>query len=65
MTSKELKRLLESEGCTFAPGKGGHLRVMRGKNLSVLPMHGSNHELGKGLVQKIRKQLGLKALSQS
>jgi hypothetical protein len=28
--------------------------------MSVLPMHGLDKELGKGLVQKIRKDLGLK-----
>ena len=31
-----------------------------GDRFSVLPMHGSNQELGKGLVESIKKQLGLK-----
>lgn len=45
-------------GATFAPGKGGHLKVyLRGKQ-SVLPMHSS--ELKTGLVEGIKKQLGLK-----
>jgi len=59
MTSKEFKKWLSSQGCTFKPGKGGHLRVFRGERFSVLPMHGSDKELGKGLVEDIKKQLGL------
>ncbi len=60
MTSKEFKKWLTKQGCTFKPGKGGHLRVFLGDRISVLPMHGSNQELGKGLVEAIKKQLGLK-----
>ena len=60
MTSKEFKKWLSSQGCTFKPGKGGHLRVFCGERFSVLPMHGSDKELGKGLVEDIKKQLGLK-----
>jgi len=60
MTSKEFKKWLSSQGCTFKPGKGGHLRVFRGERFSVLPMHGSDKELGKGLFEDIKKQLGLK-----
>jgi mRNA interferase HicA len=47
-------------GCTFEPGKGGHLHVRLNKATSVLPMHGSNKELGKGLENRIKKDLGLK-----
>jgi len=60
MTSAELKKWLASQGCKFAPGKGGHLKVWRGEKRSVLPMHGSGKELGRGLVEKIKKELGLK-----
>ena len=60
MTSRELKRWLAQQGCTFESGKGGHLIVRRGALWSVLPMHGSSQDLGKGLVEKIKKQLGLK-----
>ncbi|MGE0363057.1 MAG: type II toxin-antitoxin system HicA family toxin [Vicinamibacterales bacterium] len=59
MTSQELKRWLAAQGCTFAPGKGGHLKVRRGDRFSVLPMHGKGKELGTGLVQRIKKDLGL------
>jgi len=38
----------------------GHLKVRRGRLSSVLPMHGKSQELGTGLVNAIKKQLGLK-----
>jgi mRNA interferase HicA len=62
MNSAELKKILASKGCTFENHKGGsgHLTVRRGDHLSQLPMHGGRKELGKGLVHKILKQLGLK-----
>ncbi len=61
MTSAELKRWLEKQGCTFKTLKSGHLLVFRSESYtSALPMHGKQHELSKGLVQKIKKDLGLK-----
>jgi mRNA interferase HicA len=60
MTSAELKRWLERQGATFEPGRGGHLIVRLGGRRSVLPMHGKGKELGAGLVNAIKKQLGLK-----
>jgi mRNA interferase HicA len=62
MNSHELKRLLSDQGCTFETHKGGsgHVTVRRGDRKSQLPMHGSRKELGKGLVNKILKDLGLK-----
>jgi mRNA interferase HicA len=60
MTSTEFKRWLEKCGCTFEPGKGGHLKVRLGNRFSVLPMHGSKKEIGKGLAEKIKKDLGLR-----
>ena len=59
LTSSEFKRWLCEQGCTFEPGKGSHLKVRLGERSSVLPMHGKR-ELGKGLVNAIKKQLGLK-----
>jgi mRNA interferase HicA len=59
VTSNQLKRWLRKQGCTFEPGKGGHLIVRRGARMSVLPMHGSSKELGTGLVNKIKKDLQL------
>jgi mRNA interferase HicA len=60
VTSQEFKRWLQRQGCTFEPGHGGHLTVRRGQRLSTLPMHGKQKELGTGLVNRIRKDLGLK-----
>jgi mRNA interferase HicA len=60
MTSAEFKRWLEKQGCTFEPGRGGHLTVRYESQRSTLPMHGKNKELGTGLVNAIKKQLGLK-----
>ena len=60
MTSTEFKRWLAKQGCTFEPGKGGHLIVRRGERMSVLPMHGGGKDPGTGLVNAIKRQLGLK-----
>lgn len=61
MNARELKRWLAARGCTFVSHKGGsgHLTVQRGERRSQLPMHGKNKELGTGLVNKIKKDLGL------
>lgn len=60
MTSAELKRWLEKQGCSFAPAKGGHLLVRLGDKKTVIPIHGKNHDLPKGTVNGIKKALGLK-----
>jgi mRNA interferase HicA len=60
MTSAEFKRWLSKRGCTFEPGKGGHMRVLLGSRRATLPMHGKHKELGKGVVEKIKRDLGLK-----
>jgi mRNA interferase HicA len=62
MNSKELKKYLAGLGASFEayPGGSGHVKVRLGDKSSVLPMHGSRKELGKGLVEKIKKDLGLK-----
>jgi len=59
VTSQEFKRWLAKQGCTFEPGRGGHLTVRYGDKVSSLPMHGKGRELGTGLVNAIKKQLGL------
>ena len=61
MNAQELRRWLKKRGATFETHKkgSGHLTVrLKGKS-TQLPMHGSRKELGKGLVQKIKKDLGL------
>jgi len=60
MNSAQFKRWLEKKGCSFEPGKGGHLKVRLGEKTSVLPMHGAGKEIGKGLEYRIKKDLGLK-----
>jgi mRNA interferase HicA len=60
MTAAEFKRWLEKAGCSFESGKGGHLKVRLGRKFTVLPMHGSAKEIGKGLENRIKKDLGLK-----
>ena len=60
VTSAQLKKWLERQGRLFFGMKSGHLRVTRFGRVSYVPMHGSNRELGKGLVEKIKKDLGLK-----
>jgi mRNA interferase HicA len=60
VTASEFKRWLKKQGCTFDPGRGGHLTVRLGQKISTLPMHGNEKELKKGTVEGIKKDLGLK-----
>ena len=62
VNAQELKRWLARRGCTFETHRGGsgHLTVRLGDRTSQLPMHGGSRELGKSLVAKIRRDLGLK-----
>ena len=62
MNASELRRYLKKQGCAFETHKGGsgHLTIRRGSRTSQLPTHGSRKELGKRLVKKILKDLGLK-----
>lgn len=60
MNSAQFKRWLEHQGCTFESAKGGHLKVRRGDRTAMLPMHGGTKQFGNGLVNAIKKQLGLK-----
>ncbi|HEY1432808.1 MAG TPA: type II toxin-antitoxin system HicA family toxin [Stellaceae bacterium] len=61
MTAREFRRWLAKQGCAFKSHKGGsgHLTVFRGERRSQLPMHGGRKELGTGLINKIKKDLGL------
>jgi mRNA interferase HicA len=58
MNSNEFKRWLAKQGVTFSPAKGSHIKLHFSGLQSVLPMHAS--ELKTGLVEGIKKQLGLK-----
>lgn len=59
MTPKQFKRWLGRQGCTFEPGKGGHLTVRRGDRVASLPMHGKR-DMPTGTMEGIKKALGLK-----
>jgi mRNA interferase HicA len=59
MTSAELKRWLEKQGCTFGTQTGSHLKVYRGDRQTVLPMH-AKKEIKAGTLNGIKKALGLK-----
>jgi mRNA interferase HicA len=56
--SSEFKRWLATQGATFSPGKGSHLKVELNGKISYLPMH--HKDLKKGTLEGIKKQLGLK-----
>ena len=58
MKSSEFKRWLAAQGVTFTPAKGSHLKAELNGKSSFLPMH--SKDLGTGLVETIKKQLGLK-----
>jgi len=61
MNANQFRRWLTTHhGCTFETKRGtGHQIVRRGKRKSVLPIHGGRHQLGKGLVAKILRDLGI------
>ena len=59
VTSQEFKRWLQRQGCAFEAGRGGHVVVRLGDKVTDLPMHGKQKELGTGLVNAIKKHLGL------
>ena len=62
MNAQELRRYLAARGCSFETHRGGsgHVTVRRGGRKSQIPMHGARKELGKGLVNKIMKDLDLR-----
>jgi mRNA interferase HicA len=62
VNSSEFRRWLAAQGCTFESKRSGsgHLIVRRGKRKSELPVHGGRKELGVGLINKIKRDLGLK-----
>lgn len=59
MKYSEFRRWLERQGAKIVPGRGSHHKVSLNGRMSILPDHGSK-EMGKGLMEKIKKDLGLK-----
>jgi len=58
VTANQLKRWLEERGCSFEEG-AKHTKVIYRGRFTFLPRHGSR-ELKTGLVEGIKKRLGLK-----
>ena len=61
MNARQLRAWRRRQGCTFETKRGtGHIIVRRGDMMTVLPVHGGNKQMGKGLIVKIMRQLGLR-----
>jgi mRNA interferase HicA len=61
MSYSEFRRWLSKKGATFQSNKSGgsHFQVTLNGKTTVFPDHGAK-EIGKGLVERIKKDLGLK-----
>ncbi|RFP18247.1 type II toxin-antitoxin system HicA family toxin [Duganella sp. BJB475] len=59
MKYSEFRRWLARQGAVFTPAKGSHHRVTLNGKSTIFPDHGTK-EIGTGLVEKIKKDLGLK-----
>lgn len=57
MKPKELLQLLLNDGWVKAKGKGGHQKLRKGKQTTVIPMH--NKDIPIGTLREIMKQTGL------
>jgi len=58
MYAKELIKLLEKNGWYKVSQSGSHLKMKKGNQTEIIPIH--NKELGKGLVSKIVKRTNIK-----
>lgn len=59
MKYSEFRKWLREQGVDFKPGKGSHFRLTLNGKISTFSDHGCK-EIGTGLVEQIKKQLGLK-----
>lgn len=59
MKYSEFRKWLKDRGVEFKAAKGSHFKVTLHGKQTIFPDHGSK-EIGKGLVEKIKKDLGLK-----
>ncbi|SIO52516.1 type II toxin-antitoxin system HicA family toxin [Paraburkholderia phenazinium] len=59
MSYSEFRRWLKKLGAEFEPAKGSHFRVTLNGKTTIFPDHGKK-EIGTGLVEQIKKQLGIK-----
>jgi mRNA interferase HicA len=58
VNAAQFRRWLARQGCTFEEGKR-HTIVLRGDRFSALPRHAGRKQLGTGLMESIKKDLGL------
>lgn len=59
MNSDQFRRYLVKQGCTVEHGSRHDLVRLNGK-VAALPRHGGSKQLGTGLMNAIKKDLGLK-----
>jgi mRNA interferase HicA len=59
MKYSESRKWLKDNGATFKKAKGSHFKVYLNGRQTIFPDHGAK-EIGKGLVEKIKKDLDLK-----
>ena len=59
MKYSEFRKWLTQQGAVLKSAKGSHFKVYLGGRQTIFPDHGAK-EIGQGLVQKIKKDLGLK-----
>jgi len=59
MTGRELVRLLEKDGWVLDRIKGSHHIMIKDNKTLLVPVH-SSKDLGKGLLNKLLKEGGLK-----
>lgn len=59
MKYSEFRRWLERQGVQFAPGRGSHHKITLNGRRSTFPDHGAK-EISKGLIERIKKDLGLR-----
>lgn len=58
MKYSEFRRWPKQQGAEFKAAKGSHCKVTLNGKTTVFPDHGAK-EIGQGLVEKIKKDLGL------
>ena len=59
MKYSEFRKWLTRQGAVFKSARGSHFRVYLNGRQNIFTDHGAR-EIGNGLVQKIKKDLGLK-----
>ena len=59
MSGKDLVKLLRKNGWTLLRIIGSHHYMSKGPKVVSVPVHGS-HDIDKGLLEKLLKQVGLK-----